>query len=738
MNELLLMRGTFEGKGANQPGAVELPAHCIVKAEEPRKLADDIDAIISFWDDETIDIDPLISVYYKKVVAKSNRVKRLLDPYGGNSTQTIVGARFSGTGVEARKHIMTHSVRRKTLVSAREILLLCAAKIEEHFDGEISQKTLASIDNNVLDKLGLGLKKSAFAQLMRDICFVEKLGVLQEAPQRNDAAFVTLFAIGKPVEDILREIGIKIETFRVLHDSVLLNKEQYELLRLKAPYLVAMSTEDLNELSLDDFDFDSSPKTEMPSLPQPTNEPIIGVIDTPFNDNVYFSNWVERVSKIDPSIPVDDLSKQHGTSVSSIIVDGPALNPELDDHCGRFRVRHFEVATGKFSSFSVMRTIEEIVVANPDIKVWNLSLGSKLEVNENSMSPEASILDRIQSENDVIFIIAGTNKTSDLDQTRIGAPADSINSIVVNSVDTNGEAADYSRRGPVLSFFEKPDVSYFGGTKERPILTAAPFGLVEKDGTSFATPWIARKIAYLIHVVGMTRESAKALLIDSAIGWSGDPIDVYRGHGVVPIDIREILQTKGDEIRFVINGIARDYESYNYNIPVPLKDDKCPYIARATLCYFPICNRNQGVDYTGTEMDLHFGQLKEAKIKPLNGNRQGIEGSYINEDDARRNFRKWDNVKHVSDQFKKNMRLRKTYGNNLWGVKIRKTTRNDRADNTPVPFGLVVTLKDITGTNRYNEFMQQCMMRGWLVNRIDINTQIDIYEAAEVDVEFED
>lgn len=738
MNELLLMRGTFEGKGANQPGAVELPARCAVRTEEIRKLADDIDAVISFWDNEAIDIDPLISVYYKRVVAKSNRVKRLLDPIGGNSTQTIVGARFSGTGTEMRKHIMTHSVKRQALVSARKILFLCAAKIEEHFDGEINQKTLASIDNDVLEKLGLELKKTAFAQLMRDICFVERLGVLQEAPPRDDAAFVTLFATGKPIEETLREIGIDLVTPRVLYDSVLLDREQYELLRLKAPYLVAMSTEDLNELTIDDFDFDTPARVETPTIPQPTNEPIVGVIDTPFNDKVYFSDWVERVTKIDSAIEINDALRQHGTSVSSIIVDGPALNPSLDDHCGRFRVRHFEVAAATFNSFSIMRTIEEIVVTNPEIKVWNLSLGSKLEVNENSMSPEASILDRIQSENDVIFIIAGTNKTSDLNQTRIGAPADSINSLVVNSVDGNDEKADYSRRGPVLSFFEKPDVSYYGGTESSPVRTAAPYGVIEKSGTSFAAPWIARKMAYLIHVVGMTRESAKALLIDSAIGWGGNPIDVYRGHGVVPVDIREILQTKSDEIRFVINGIARDYESYNYNIPVPLKDDKCPYIARATLCYFPVCNRNQGVDYTGTEMDLHFGQLREAKIKPLNGNRQGIEGSYINEDDARQNFRKWDNVKHVTDKLKKNMRLRKTYGNNLWGVKIRKTTRNDRADDASVPFGLVVTLKDITGVNRYSEFIQQCMMRGWLVNRVDIDTQIDIYEAAEVDVEFED
>jgi len=118
-------------------------------------------------------------------------------------------------------------------------------------------------------------------------------------------------------------------------------------------------------------------------------------------------------------------------------------------------VRHFGVAAGnKFSSFTILRNINEIISSNKDIKVWNLSLGSKLEINPNFISPEAAILDRIQYENDVIFVIAGTNKTSTEKQPKaIGAPADSINSLVVNSVDFDNRPASYTRKGPVLSFF---------------------------------------------------------------------------------------------------------------------------------------------------------------------------------------------------------------------------------------------------------------------------------------------
>ena len=68
------------------------------------------------------------------------------------------------------------------------------------------------------------------------------------------------------------------------------------------------------------------------------------------------------------------------------------------------------------------------------------------------------MLDQIQYENDVIFIIAGTNKPSE-EIIKIGAPADSINGIIVNSVTKSGKAPEYARRGLALSFYAKPDVS---------------------------------------------------------------------------------------------------------------------------------------------------------------------------------------------------------------------------------------------------------------------------------------
>ena len=52
-------------------------------------------------------------------------------------------------------------------------------------------------------------------------------------------------------------------------------------------------------------------------------------------------------------------------------------------------------------------------------------------------------------------------------------------------------------------------------------------------------------------------------------------------------------------------------------------------------------------------------------------------------------------------------------------------------------FGVVVTLKEMNGVNRIDDFIKLCMVRGWLVNRIDIQNQIDVYSKAEEEIEFE-
>jgi len=482
------------------------------------------------------------------------------------------------------------------------------------------------------------------------------------------------------------------------------------------------------------------------TIDSPANEPVVGVIDTMFHDSVYFSEWVDFEKMIPDEITLETEDYIHGTAVSSIIVDGPAFNPHLDDGCGRFRVKHFGVTTQKqYSAVTIMKKIKEIVIANPDIKVWNLSLGSDREINKNFISPEAAILDEIQCEHDVIFIVAGTNKRLDDTQVkkRIGSPADSINSLVVNSVNSTGNPASYSRRGLVLSFFNKPDICSFGGDGDDYVSVCTHLGEKLCSGTSYAAPWVTRKVAYLIEVLGLSREVAKALIVDAAAGWKQVGADQHlallMGHGAVPQRIEDVIKTDDDEIKFIITGVSEKWDTYTYNLPVPIHKNKHPFVAKATMCYFPSCSINQGVDYTNTELDITFGRIKDGSIKSVNKNYQSAEDGvthYIYENTARDVHRKWDNTKHISERFTPRVRARDVYENGLWGVSVKAKARLTNRDEN-LKFGIVVTLKEINGVNRINDFIHQCELRGWLISRVDVDTQIDIYNKAQEVVTFD-
>lgn len=58
-------------------------------------------------------------------------------------------------------------------------------------------------------------------------------------------------------------------------------------------------------------------------------------------------------------------------------------------------------------------------------------------------------------------------------------------------------------------------------------------------------------------------------------------------------------------------------------------------------------------------------------------------------------------------------------------------------DGEGINFGVVVTLKEINGVNRIEEFIQRCSFKGWLVNKIDIDNRIDVYQKANEEINLE-
>ena len=743
MNNILELKGNrfIQASKTTGGGGAAMNSKKTVTSEHLTRLRLQIEQIRDFWKKEQKPFEgSIISVYYNKIAAKSNRIGGLFK--GQYSNSAVVGIKFNK---EKNKHIITYFLDIEDLNKSIDLLIKTNEILMQNFEGSINKETF---DNkNVINKhkfKHMVLSMSTFKQVIADASYIDSFEI--EKPTMDfKQSIVTLYNVKKDTKALFQKIGIDILNTRILdNQTVYLDEKQVELLFEKVPYLVSMATADLSKLSPDDFI--NEYQQDMISIPSPTIEPTIGVIDTLFDKRVYFNEWVEYHEMIAKEIPKNSNDYRHGTAVSTIIVDGARLNPWLDDGCGRFRVRHFGVAVGaEFSSFTIVKQIKEIILNNRDIKVWNISLGSNQEINDNFISAEASVLDQIQFENnDIIFVVAGTNKPNE-DVVKIGSPADSINSLVVNSVTKKGLSTRYSRKGIVLSFFAKPDVSYYGGSEEQYIRVCEPLGAANVAGTSFAAPWIARKLSYLIDILGLNREVAKAMIIDAARGWNERPspeeIALY-GHGIVPIRIEDIIHTEDDEIKFIVSDISEKWNTYNYHFPVPLKDDKYPYIARATMCYFPLCDRAQGVDYTNTELNLQFGRIRDnGELNDIKGDRQNrdeilnSEKNYLLEKEARNQFRKWDNVKYTAESVTKKMIPKNSYTNKNWGMEIKTNNRLNPSDGEGIRFGVVVTLKEMNGINRIDEFIKNCASSGWLVNVINVENKIDFHQKINEEIE---
>ena len=751
MNSILQVKLNFanEKNPSNVPGK-DLRTHAEVTTETIDGLITSLRSVLRYYRNAPkLVTGILIDVKYNDIIAKSRRIQEILKPFGKTTNDVVVGARFSDAPDGQENHIITYYVDEKTINRTISDLQIAKQFLERELNGKATSENFKARGSKLrYDKYSLS--KTRLRGLIIECSAIDSFGVpsVSTMPER-DSFLVTFYKTELSVSLLLEKLGVEDQFYRYSffgNDTISVNRDLYNLLNDKVPYMISMISSDFSKITLEEIKKEKSPKSIV--IPDPQNEPIIGVIDTFFDEGVYFSKWVENHDYIDDieRYMLQKADREHGTEVSSIIVDGPRMNPWLDDGCGRFRVRHFGVCSERIQTARLVRKIKAIIRANQDIHVWNLSLGTEDEVSRNFISYDAAALDEIQAQYNVVFVVSGTNdnRTDHPDVLKVGSPADSLNSIVVNSVRRDGRVASYTRKGNVLCFFNKPDVSYYGGDYDDRIVAYAPWGEEDVFGTSFAAPWISRKLCYLIDVMGLQREVAKALLIDSAAGWEYKQ-STYRikdmvGYGIVPIDINKVLTTENEEIKFVVYGTSESFKTANYSIPVPRdEDNKYPYIARAALCYFPECTRSQGVDYTNRELSLQFGRIvnDKGKIDDINDNVQDDSDSHVDERTSRREFRKWENTKFISTILKDNLKPRKSYGERLWGVTITSKERLSTHMDKHLNFGAVITLRELNGINRIDQFIKACTLRGFIVNRLDVQNRIDIYNATQEEIHFE-
>ena len=298
MNNMLELKGKRFVQAAKKPGSngASMNSKAFVTSEQLLRLEAKLQQIKEFWEQESKPFSGiLISVHYNKIVAKSNRIAGLFK--GKDSNLAIVGAKFNK---EKNKHIITYFLDSYDLDMTINSLLIANEIIRSLFKDGITQ-TVFDKNKALFDKINAKthhMSKSAFRQIIADVSYIEDFEI-ERATQQFKESIITLYDTKMDTQLLFKNIGIDILSSRILDNrTVFLDENQAKILYEKAPYLVAMATENLLDLSPEVFmgSYDDG----MVHIPSPSIEPTIGVIDTLFDgrnlnkiNNLHYIHSVE-------------------------------------------------------------------------------------------------------------------------------------------------------------------------------------------------------------------------------------------------------------------------------------------------------------------------------------------------------------------------------------------------------------------------------------------------------------
>ncbi|OHX41424.1 MULTISPECIES: S8 family peptidase [Cytobacillus] len=368
--------------------------------------------------------------------------------------------------------------------------------------------------------------------------------------------------------------------------------------------------------------------------------PVVGVLDSGIEINEYNRDWV--VGREQYYID-EDLSTNHGTFVSGIILYGDRLENTVYTGINGCKVLDVPVISTDTDEDELISNIRRGISNNKDIKIWNLSVSVKQEIDDENFSDIAMAIDQIQDEFDVIICKSAGNCSSfqrGYPKGKIHTPGDSVRSIVVGSICQETDEVGFSRkdypspytrigRGPAKII--KPDLVHYGGDvwKEKNqefvnkgVKSLSRIGQIDSDsGTSFSTPRVSAILAGLQNEINEDFDALtlKALLIHSAnYGecYDMNPKDKLEQMGFgKPKNVQDILYSNENEITLVLRdtlGKGKYVDIMDFPYPKNLiQEGYFEGQITVTLVYNPILAPNQGSEYCQSNINVHFGTYEE-------------------------------------------------------------------------------------------------------------------------------
>ncbi|MEH6955119.1 S8 family peptidase [Neobacillus drentensis] len=446
-------------------------------------------------------------------------------------------------------------------------------------------------------------------------------------------------------KNIQLQKSIKYSENLIIHQVVTDSLEKIDIFNDFSP-VMSIEPMPMIEIVEDDFFSDNTLRFSQPK--DDKEYPIIGVLDSGIASEYPLDAWT--LERRHSNYPSHIIHPGHGSFVAGIINFGDML--EEKDYTGVKGFKFFDAAVfpdKRYESISEAELVDNIrdaVESNAnEIKIWNLSLGTNVEIKNADFSEFGIALDNIQDEYDVLIIKSASNCSNFIDGKpvgRIANGADSVRSLTIGSIAHSKETLDiadinhrspFSRIGPGPANIIKPDLVHYGGNAGVEHGRAIPNGVTSLNingglkkaiGTSFSTPRVTAIAADLNHKLKEDFDPVllKALLIHSA----KYPVEVdlpinekinQLGFGI-PSKADEILFNNQHEITLVLRDTLNKgefIEILDFPFPTSLVNEEGYFYGQIflTLVNTPILAEGQGPEYCQSNLEVYFGTYDEKK-----------------------------------------------------------------------------------------------------------------------------
>lgn len=370
--------------------------------------------------------------------------------------------------------------------------------------------------------------------------------------------------------------------------------------------------------------------------------PIIGVLDTGIARIPHLAPWILQRSF--SKVPEDRKDPIHGTFVAGIIEYGDLLEsgfPSGLNGCWLFDATVFPDETkDRIEESDLVDHIRDAMIQNKDIKIWNLSLGTRQEADLFTFSFFGMALDQIQRETGSMIVKSAGNCTNfkiGNPTSRISKSADSILSLVVGSVAHAKGTHDlaevhhpspFSRSGLGPAYITKPELTQIGGNVgihpstgrmiTNGVRSFTPTGtLATNVGTSFSTPRVTALVGGTSNAMNEDFNPlfVKALAIHSAKypeNLKLPPPERLRtmGYGI-PDRIENLLFNDYFEATLVLQDkLKKGQWIQMLDFPYPpdlIRDGQYTGQVILTLATLPLFDEGQGGEYCQSNLEVRFG-----------------------------------------------------------------------------------------------------------------------------------